>query len=109
MNLPTKPIVYTIFLLMLTLLGLIVFSDNGLMELNRLRMERSQITEKNLRLSLNNRRLHRIIQRLKNDSAYIEYTARRELGMVGTRQIIFKLTGTRNDTRRVEPPRKQDE
>jgi cell division protein FtsB len=96
---------YTIFVLMLTLLGLIVFSDNGLVELNRLRRERARIAERNLLLTQKNSRLYRIIERLKSDPAYVDYTARKELGMVGTHQLIFKVS----DVRKVDPPRQKDE
>lgn len=105
MNLPTKPIVYTIFLLMLTLLGLIFFSDNGLLELYRLRKEKARIAARNIELSGQNRRLYRIIARLKSDPAYVDYIARKELGMVGTQQIIFKVS----DAGKVDPPRKKNE
>lgn len=93
MQLPTKPIIYAIFGSMTLLLGLIVFSDNGFVELRRLQREQARLAARNLLLTRENYHLHRIIERLKNDPAYVEYVARRELGMVGTRQIIFKLPG----------------
>ena len=81
------------------LLGVIIFSDNGLMELRRLQKEHRRITQQNMHLMQMNYRLHRTIQRLKNDPAYVEHIARKELGMVGTHQIIFKLsTNGRKDT-----------
>ena len=78
MNLPTKPIIGSIILAMFILLGLIVFSDNGLMELN------IQLTKKNYHF-------YRIITRLKTDPLYIEHIARRELGMVGAYQMVINV------------------
>lgn len=95
MNLPTRPIICTMLFFMLILLGLIVFSDNGLAELNRLHKEKERIARQNLILSKKNYRLYRTIQRLKSDPAFVEHIARKELGMVGTHQIIFKFSGTR--------------
>jgi cell division protein FtsB len=94
LQLPTKPIIYAILGSMMILLGLIVFSDNGFVELRRLQREKERLEARNLLLTRQNYHLHRIIERLKNDPAYVEYVARRELGMVGTQQIIFKLSGS---------------
>lgn len=74
------------------LLGIIIFSDNGFLELRRLQKEQNRIAQQNMNLMKRNYRLHRIIQRLKQDPVYVEHIARKELGMVGTRQIIFKLS-----------------
>jgi len=84
-------IVGSIFLAMLILLGLIVFSDNGFLELNHLKEEHTRIVQQNLHLTKKNYHLYRTIKRLKTDPSYVEHIARRELGMVGTHQIIFKL------------------
>jgi cell division protein FtsB len=75
---------------MLILLGLIVFSENGFLELNHLKEKKERIVQQNLHLTKKNYRLYRTIERLKTDPSYVEYIARRELGMVGTRQLIFK-------------------
>lgn len=80
---------------MLILLGLIVFSDNGLVELNRLHREMDSIAQKNKQIKKRNHELYQAIKRLKSDPAYVEYIAREELGMVGTREIILKLAGAR--------------
>ncbi|MGD9209576.1 MAG: septum formation initiator family protein [Desulfobacteraceae bacterium] len=97
MNFPKRPTIYAILVAMSILLGLIVFSDNGLMELRRLQKEHKRITQQNIRLMNRNHRLHRIIQRLKSDPNYVEHIARKELGMVGTHQIIFKLSNKKRE------------
>ncbi len=79
---------------MLILLGVILFSDNGYMELRRLQREQKRISAHNTSLMKKNYRLHRTIQRLKQDPLYVEHVARKELGMVGTHQIIFKLSAS---------------
>jgi cell division protein FtsB len=80
---------------MLILLGLIIFSDNGFLELNRLKKERERIVKQNMLLTKKNFHLYRTIERLKTDPSYIEHIARVELGMVGTHQIVFKLPTVR--------------
>ena len=91
MNLPTKPIIGSIILAMFILLGLIVFSDNGLMELNRLQAEQKRISQQNIQLTKKNYHFYRIITRLKTDPLYIEHIARRELGMVGAYQMVINV------------------
>lgn len=103
MSLPTKPIMLSIFAVIFCLLGLILFSDNGLMELSRLEREIDGLVKQNMLLTKENFRLHRIIQRLNSDPAYVEHIARSELGMVGTHQIIFKLSAGRKG----KPPDKE--
>ncbi|NNF99764.1 MAG: septum formation initiator family protein [Desulfobacteraceae bacterium] len=76
---------------MVNLLLIIVFSDNGLMELNRLKNTRAIIDSKNAKLVLENRNLSRIIDRLKHDPAYIEAIARKELHMIGKDEVVIKL------------------
>ncbi len=84
-------------ILSLALIGLfhfllvIVFGDNGLVELNRKRERRDRLVEVNQRLTEENYRLFRSIERLKEDPAYIESIARRELGMIAPDEMIFKV------------------
>ncbi len=69
----------------------IVFGDNGLVELSRKRSHRDQLVEVNRRLTEENYRLFKSIERLKEDPAYIESIARRELGMIAPDEMIFKI------------------
>ena len=83
-------------LLLLAMLGLfslllfIMFSDNGLSDLFKLRGERDRLIQENMRLKRENLTLYRTIDRLKNDPAYIESIARRELGMIRKGEVILK-------------------
>lgn len=78
-------------LFMFSLFLLIVFSDNGLVEYGRLRASRSEIKKSNEELVDENRGLYRVISRLREDSAYIEMIARKEFGMIGSDELIFKF------------------
>ncbi len=83
-------------LLLFAILGLfslllfIMFSDNGLSDLFTLRSERDRLNLENMRLKRENLTLYRTIDRLKNDPAYIESIARRELGMIRKGEVILK-------------------
>ena len=83
-------------LLLFAILGLfslllfIMFSDNGLSDLFTLRSERDRLIQENMRLKRENLTLYRTIDRLKNDPAYIESIARRELGMIRKGEVILK-------------------
>jgi cell division protein FtsB len=67
-----------------------VFSEHGLMDLNHLRQERNSLQESNERLARKNLALSVEIDRLENDSQYIEDVARRELGMIRKDELILK-------------------
>ena len=69
---------------------LIVFGDNGVLDLQRLRKKNQELVKTNEALARENLLLHRQIQRLKNDHAYIENIARRELGMIKADEVILK-------------------
>ena len=74
-----------------SLLFFVIFGENGLADLNLLKQERNLLLEKNRELEQKNIALYREIHRLKNDLKYIESVARRELGMIGKDEVIFKL------------------
>jgi len=73
-----------------SMLFLIVFAENGLVDLNSLRKERDRLVEKNESLARDNLVLYNEIERLKNDDKYIENIARQELGMIGKNEMILK-------------------
>jgi cell division protein FtsB len=75
--------------LLFAMLLFIVFSDNGLADLYVLKNERDRLLTENNRLTAENLKLYRSIERLKNDPAYIESIARRELGMIRKEEIII--------------------
>ena len=76
--------------LLFSLLFFIIFSDQGLVDLNTLKKERDQLAEKNELLNHENLTLSDEIDRLQNDPKYIENIARQELGMVGRDELILK-------------------
>ena len=70
---------------------LVIFGDNALLELNRIKRERNILIKKNEELARENNSMYTEIERLKHDPEYIENIARRELGMIGKNEIIFKV------------------
>jgi len=78
------------------LLLFIMFSDNGLSDLFRLKSERDRLVQENLRLKRENLTLYRTIDRLKNDPEYIESIARKELGMIRKGEVILKPKQPKN-------------
>ena len=77
-------------LLLSSLFLFIVFGEDGLVDLNRLKMERDDLLQKNEALTQENLSLCREIERLKNDPKYVENVARQELGVIGKDEVIFK-------------------
>lgn len=70
---------------------LVIFGDDALLELNRVKRERNVLIKKNEELARENNSMYTEIERLKHDPEYIENIARRELGMIGKKEIIFKV------------------
>ena len=70
---------------------LVIFGDDALLELNRIKRERNILIKKNEELARENNSMYTEIERLKHDPEYIENVARRELGMIGKNEIIFKV------------------
>ncbi len=89
MNLGQKILVVGAACALLTVLSMIVFGDNGLIELSRLRAKERMMAGQNQALARENIDLYRIVDRLKNDPEYIETIARNELGMVGKDDIVI--------------------
>jgi len=88
MSLSSRCIIIGAAVLLLSLVLLIVFGDNGLVELSRLRSREHAIADQNETLARQNVDLYRIIGRLKHDPLYIDHVARHELGMVGKDDLI---------------------
>lgn len=70
---------------------LVIFGDDALLELNRIKRERNILIKKNEELARENNSMYTEIERLRHDPEYIENVARRELGMIGKNEIIFKV------------------
>ena len=77
-------IIFSLFLL-------VIFGDDALLELNRVKRERNILVKKNEELARENNSMYTEIERLRHDPEYIENVARRELGMIGKNEIIFKV------------------
>ena len=84
-------IIMAIFLLLL----FIIFGENGLADLHLLKIERDSLLKQNAELAKQNLNLYREIERLKSDPKYLESVARKELGVVGKDDFIFKLKDQR--------------
>lgn len=84
-------IILAIFLLLL----FIFFGENGLADLHLLKIERDGLLKQNSELAKQNLDLYREIERLKSDPKYLESVARKELGVVGKDELIFKLKDQR--------------
>lgn len=74
---------------------LIVFGDKGYADYKMLKKARQSLAEKNRTLVRENAALYRSMERLKHDPEYIENIARKELGVVGKNEIIFKFERNR--------------
>ena len=74
-----------------TLLLMIVFGDNGFLDLERLNREKAELTKMSSDMESENLKLYRKVERLKNDPVFIENTARQELGMIHEDEVILKF------------------
>jgi cell division protein FtsB len=86
-----KIIIGVSVLFLFTLLLMIVFGDNGFLDLKRLKKERATLAEQSCDMESQNLKLYRKVERLKNDPVFIENVARQELGMIGEDEVILKF------------------
>lgn len=91
MGLKQKILLAAAALILCSLGALIVFGDNGLSELDRLRQERDDLLMDNRLKSHENLSMYREIERLKNDYDYIEDVARNQLGVISKDEVILKI------------------
>ena len=91
MTLKEKILYSLAILLMFFMLSFILFSDNGLLDLQALKTDKKELLKRNYELEQENLVLYREIDRLKNDLKYIENVARKELGMVGKDEVVVKI------------------
>ncbi len=87
-----KPIVFFAggSLILFALSVVIVFGDNGWLDLRALDQELHQLSEKKTAVFKENSSLLRQIERLKKDPQFIEATAKRELGVIREDELILK-------------------
>jgi len=76
---------------MCLMLLFIVFGENGLTDLHKLKMKKDNLSKKSDELKKENLSLYREIERLKNDPGYVEDVARKELGVIGKDEVIIKI------------------
>ena len=89
-----------VFSAMFVLLLVVIFGDNGWVELKRLQKSHMALIQGNARLTRENSQMYDIIGRLQHDPDYIENIARQELGMVRPDEVIFKFShGTKTANR----------
>jgi len=67
------------------------FGKNGFLNLYRMELERQANIKRVQQISRDNQALMDEIQRLKSDDRYIEAVARRELGLVGERDLVYRF------------------
>ena len=102
-----KILLSLVMLVLLNILLVIIFGDRGLVEVNRLKGERDRLLRDNHDLKEKNLSLHREIERLKTDPAYIEHVARQELGMIGRDEVIVRFTSPPKKVNQTTPKDKQ--
>ncbi len=76
--------------ILVLILLLAVFGNKGLIDLNMLKKQQTQLVEKNSQITIENRQLIDEINRLKIDLDYVEAVARKELGLVSENELVFK-------------------
>ena len=94
MSLKKKFLLFLAILVLFNLILVVIFSDNGLVDLILLRKEKERSAEKNREVIRENLSLYREIERLKHDPEFIESVARKELGVVGKDEVILKPRST---------------
>lgn len=91
MSLKKKIMLVLAIMTMCLMLLFIVFGENGLTDLYKLKMEKDNLSKKSDELKKKNLSLYREIERLKNDPGYVEDVARKELGVIGKDDVIIKV------------------
>lgn len=68
-----------------------VFGDKGLYDVYKLRQERDGILSYNRTIEVENTALEGQIALLKTDRRYLARIARKELGMLGKNEVVYKF------------------
>jgi cell division protein FtsB len=69
------------------------FGKHGFLNLYRMELERQANIERVQQITRDNQVLMDEIQRLRSDGRYIEAVARRELGLVGEGDLVYRFKG----------------
>ncbi len=78
-------------LIVVALFFLILFGDRGLVGFRESRDKLEVLQAENSRIAQENERLRDEIFLLRNDLDYIEAVARRELGMIGEGETVYRF------------------
>jgi cell division protein FtsB len=76
---------------LLVLAGLMVYGWQGVVRLQQIREEMRSLERENVNLRQEAERLTQLIDRLRNDPAYLERIAREERGMVRPGETVLKF------------------
>ena len=76
---------------MFILMLVVILGDKGWVELRQQQHTHQALIKGNSILTQENSRMYDTVDRLQNDSEYIENIARRELGMIRSNELIFKF------------------
>ncbi len=79
------------FVLLIVVFSFLAFGKNGLIDLVKLNKEKDKLTAEKQGIEEENARLVEEIRLLKVDDKYIAMTARKELGMIRTNEVLYKL------------------
>jgi len=82
---------YVFAVVFLLIAGFAVFGDKGLLDVYRLKSERDGIISYNMELEAENSTLEQSIRLLETDQRYIGFIARKELGMIGRNEVVYKI------------------
>ena len=96
-RLSTKWLTLTALAFGLVLVALLLFSHRDMYQIYRLRQEKSRLDAENHKLSEENLRVARTIDRLHNDPAMIQDLIRQELNFVKKNEIIIQLSPSERD------------
>ena len=86
---------YLLLALIPAIAAFAVFGDKGLRDVYRLKKELNGILSYNRSLDEENRDLEEKIALLKTDRRYIGYIARKELGMIGKNEVVYRIEETK--------------
>lgn len=92
MTLFEKTGIYISIGIIVVLLGLIVFSENGVLDYKRLKEKETTLQGQTEIIDLENETLENEIKRLKTDMNYIKHVAKQEHDMAEEDEFIFKDT-----------------
>ncbi|MDR1487334.1 MAG: septum formation initiator family protein [Deltaproteobacteria bacterium] len=90
-NVSGKIFWFAFLLIVVAVIGYLFFSENGLARNAGLMEKKIMLEADNLRLEEENRQLSARLERIRNDSGYLEDEARKKLGLVRPDEIIFRL------------------